>query len=343
MKLGRFATLRDHFRARGQRGIAGISGGSTSGTMGALLDPIVLLSFQNTGREHPRTYEFVGELEDGIGRPIVRLEYRPPPTKGGRPCEARFDVVRHDCLDTTGAPFEMLMEAINAFRAKEGKGKIAPWWKSRLCTTYMKTRTARAYVESLGWESGHDEYVGLRADEPDRIARIRVGHPKRIGRFAPLSDAGITAADVAEFWDMQPFKLGLDPILGNCTGCFLKDQADLSRAMRRPESDIIWWHRMQAKYPGWGGKNFVGYRQLASEYRTRIRIESELRDGVVPENTYRDIDDERFRLVVIQERRRLANGATPFSCGCEGATTLANMEPEEEDAFILSLPSEEAA
>jgi hypothetical protein len=233
------------------------------------------------------------------------------------------------------------MASINEFRAKNGKGKIAPWWKSRICTTYMKTRTARNYVESLGWV-GHDEYVGLRADEPDRVARIRVGHPKRVGRYAPLSDAGITTADVAEFWDAQTFRLGLDPILGNCTGCFLKDQADLSRAMRRPESDVMWWHRQQSAWPGWGGKNFVGYRQLASEYRQRIHIEAALASGQTPENDG-SMSDDRFRLVVIQERKRLAHQTTPFACGCEGSTTLANMDPDEEDAFLLSLPSEEEA
>lgn len=306
--------------------------------MAALSSSDVLLSFQNTGKEHARTYEFLSELEDALGRRIVWLEYRPPKTRGGAPAEMRFEIVSFETADRTGAPFEMLMEAINAFRHRIGKGPIAPWWRSRICTTYMKTRLARRYVEALGWKE-HDEFVGLRADEPDRVERLRVGVPKRIGRFAPLSDAGFTVDDVASFWAQQSFQLNLPSHLGNCTGCFLKDQADLSRALDQ-NNDAVFWSNMQKKWPGFGGKNHAGYENLVGEAPARYSIERALKAGQEPENLY-DLNERRFKLVVIQERKRLEKKTRTFSCSCEGSDALALMDDEEENTYIAELPSED--
>lgn len=335
LDLGKYANVR--FDAGDQPTVAGISGGETSAKMAALCSARIVLSFQNTGREHKRTYSFVGELEEALGRVIIPLEFRPPKRKGDRPCKSRVDIVPLHKADRTGAPFEMLMETLNAFRAAKGKGPIAPWWRSRICTTYMKTRTARNFVNARGWTSWN-EFVGLRADEPARVAKLRVGVPRRIGRYAPLSDAGITKADVRAFWDAQSFKLDLDPILGNCTGCFLKDQADLSRALAQPETDAQWWIRMEETYPGWGGKNFAGYRRLLSEAGARERIEAALRRGETPANDVEIPDAHRFRLVVIQEKKRIAGQVAPFSCGCEGSDAMSNLDDEAEDEFILALP-----
>lgn len=330
------------FRGSQKPRIAGISGGSTSGMMAALLDTETVLSFQNTGREHPATYDFLEHLAEGLERPIVWLEYRPPKEKGGRPCESRFEIVDVERADKSGGPFEMLMEALNAFRATQKKGPIAPWWRSRICTTYMKTRTARAYVETLGWERWN-ELVGLRADEPDRVGKLRVGVPRRIGRSAPLYDNGITKEDVRMFWEKQSFRLELPSHLGNCTACFLKDQSDLSRALSDLSTDAPWWQEMEEKWPGWGGKNFAGYKVLRGEAASRRRIEDTLRRGVVPEKDADIPDPKRFRLVVIQERKRLAGDVLPFACECEGAQGLANMDEEEEDDYILSLPEADPA
>lgn len=320
--------------------IAGISGGGTSGMMAALLSTSVLMSFQNTGKEHKRTYEFLEALADAIGREIVWLEYRPPATHGAPPAAGRFAIVTPTTADKSGGPFEMMMAAINAYRTAIGKGPIAPWWRSRICTTYMKTRLARRYVESLGW-AGHDEFVGLRADEPDRVAKLRVGVPKRIGRHAPLSAAGVTVDDVAVFWDAQSFNLGLPAHLGNCTGCFLKDQSDQSRALDQ-NGDVDYWAGMQERYPGFGGNSHPGYRQLAAEAPIRYAIEAALAAGRTPENET-GMDPRRYRLVVIQERKRLAGQLAPFSCSCEGSDALSQMDDEEENAYIASLPSEDEA
>lgn len=337
MQLGIWEHARPLFVSPGGRpSIAGISGGATSGMMAALLPKTTLLSFQNTGKEHPKTYTFLEALSAGLGRPIVWLEYRPPAVVGAPPAAARWAVVTPRTADRNGGPFEMMMAAINAYRAAIGKGPIAPWWRSRLCTTYMKTRLARRYVEAMGWAE-HNEFVGLRADEPERVARLRSGVPSRIGRYAPLSTAGITKGDVAVFWAQQDFQLDLPSHLGNCTGCFLKDQADLSRSLDEV-GDVAYWHGLQERYPGFGGQNHVGYARLAEEAPYRRRIEAALRAGEVPINT--GLDPRRFRLVVIQERKRLAGEVPSFSCSCEGSDALAQMDDDQENEYIAALPGE---
>lgn len=308
--------------------------------MAALLSPAVAMSFQNTGKEHGRTYEFLEALADAVGRPIVWLEYRPPEHRGDPPAASRFAVVTSKTADRSGGPFEMFLDAINAYRSRIGKGPIAPWWRSRICTTYLKTRLARRYVASLGWD-GHDELVGLRADEPGRVRKLRSGVPLRIGRHAPLSVAGFTSADVGEFWAEQSFRLGLPAHLGNCTGCFLKDQSDQSRALEE-YGDVDYWAGLQARYPGFGGRGHPGYRQLAAEAPARRAIEAALRGGRVPEDRGA-MDPRRFRLVVIQERKRLAGLVAPFSCACEGSDALSEMDDEEENAYIAALPGEDEA
>lgn len=294
-------------------------------------------------REAPRTYEFLDELAAALGRrkPIVWLEYQPPKRRGARPCESRFAIVDSKTADRSGGPFEMLMVAINAFRASKGRGPIAPWFRSRLCTAYLKTRVARSYAASLGWTEW-DEIVGLRADEPDRVARLRSGVPGRIGRLAPLADAGITKADVDRFWDRQTFALRLPSLMGNCTGCFLKDQSDLARALAEPASDADWWISMEKRWPNFGGTTFAGYSRLRAEAPERTEIETALRTGAAPVRAKRSrMTPERFRLVVIQERKRLAGQVAPFACECEGSTALASLDEDEEDEMILHLPSEE--
>ena len=70
---------------------------------------------------------------------------------------------------------------------------------------------------------GCDQYVGIRADEPKRVARLR-------GRDfieLPLADLGVTKDDVLDFWASQPFDLHVPAGEGNCRLCFQKRRAEL--------------------------------------------------------------------------------------------------------------------
>jgi hypothetical protein len=226
-----------------------------------------------------------------------------------------------------------MLEALAEFREADGGRKpIAPWARQRICTAYLKHRMMDHYVASLGVDD-HCSFVGLRADENDRVKALLKTGTRRKTFALPLSDAGITKADVMEFWSMQSFDLGIPDNLGNCTGCYLKDQSDLARIANDPEFDLPWWVGMQEKYPRFGGQDFAGYARLAAEGEARRKIETALRNGDPIPMPPPHIDAKRYRLVVIQERTRLRGERKAFSCSCE----VSYLSEDEDDEAQLSL------
>lgn len=281
IRFGRFAALRRHFAARrGRVTVGGISGGRTSALMSALMDHASLRAFENTGEEHRRTYEFIDELADALGVQHTWLEYRPPRRRGAPPCEATFAVVDSRTADRSGGPFDSMLEALAAYRSTKGLGPVAPWARSRICTAYLKSRTQDRWLESLGIKE-RDEFSGLRIDEPSRVSRFESRSTKTVQKFAPLSRAGITVNDVAEFWSMQSFDLDIDSSVdGNCNNCFLRDLADQSRAMLRSSHETRHrWIERQRLYPSFGGRRHPGYESLLDEAPVRLEIEAALRAG----------------------------------------------------------------
>lgn len=212
------------------------SGGRTSGYMlheileaNGGLPSRAIVSFQNTGREMPQTLDFVREVGERFGVPIVWLEYVGGPPVG-------FRVVNHATAARDGEPFEDLIRRKQAL----------PNQHQRFCSAELKTLTAKRYCRSMGWRKWIS-VVGFRADEAHRTATEDV----RYTHWMPLRAAGVTKQDVAAFWLGQPFDLRL-PIFngktfnGNCRKCFLKSEAEIASQMRAfPEDD--WCDRMEAK------------------------------------------------------------------------------------------------
>ena len=318
LRLGRWAALaaRGAFSPR-RLAYAGIFGGRTSGMMAALLDPTVRLHFENTGREHPRTLDFLHELDQALGGRIVWLEFRKPWERGAPPRRFEFAVVSYKTAARKGEPFAEFMEALAEYRATKGEPPISPWARQRLCTAYMKHKVLLHYVRSLGLDD-LDLCVGLRADEKDRVRALKRADQRNVVFRTPLDDAGIDKAQVMEFWAAQPFDLGIRENQGNCTGCFLKDQGDLARVLMEPETDRAFWFYLEDTYPDFGGRRFPGYRQLATEGPVRLGIEAALRAGREPANAGTQTA-ARFRLLVLQERKRLKEPAPGFSCACEAS------------------------
>lgn len=307
--------------------VAGISGGRSSARMAYLLLALamvrrLLFSFQNTGRENAGTLDFIERLEQDLGQPIYRLEFRAPP-RGEPPVKATFEVVEHRHLARTwrDSPFRDMLECIAAYRAKvKGLGPVAPWARSRICTAYLKIRTQRKWCASLGW--GHHreytEYVGLRADEPARLARMRERNATLdTDERAPLADAGLTKADVLAFWASKPFDLDVPEHLGNCEDCFLKDEADLATAMVDPRrsTDPMDFVSVESDYaPMRRGRS--SYAQVLAEAPARMEIRAAIAEG----RAYTvDLPERRVRLIVRQEIERARTGPAPFSCECDAA------------------------
>lgn len=228
------------------------SGGRTSGYMlwhildafdGELPDDIDVC-FSNTGREHPKTLDFVQRCASEWGVRITWLEY----TAAEKPAD-RFQVVSHNSASRDGAPFEALIR----------KRKMLPNPKMRFCTQELKLHTMRRYV---GWRHGWKRWtnaVGLRADEPMRVARLtqRCGTGKDPYRpYCPLHAAGVAEHDVLAWWEAQPFDLEIPRWLGNCDMCFLKSKDRLIRAMQDEPERAQWWVDIEEQM----GSTFLGKR-----------------------------------------------------------------------------------
>jgi 3'-phosphoadenosine 5'-phosphosulfate sulfotransferase (PAPS reductase)/FAD synthetase len=296
--------------------VAGVSGGRTSAMMAALLPDSTRLSFQNTGLEHPKTYEFLTRLEDALQRPITWLEWRPPEKYGDPPRMFRFEVVTRQTATYGGELFVGFLRALATYRRLHKEANpVAPWARSRICTAYLKHRIQDAWIQSCGWDA-YDSYVGLRADEPSRVAGLKARETQIRGFRMPLSDSGVIKSDVLRFWSQQSFDLEIADYQGNCTGCFLKDQADLSRLMHEPETKAEVWYQLAEEFPDFGGQNFRGYRALADELPMREKFAEFLRAGVEPVQPV-GMERRRFLRVVRQERDRLDGAAPGFSCSCE--------------------------
>ena len=105
------------------------------------------------------------------------------------------------------------------------------------------------YCRSLGWEHWTN-VVGIRADEPRRVARMREATGEAWENSLPLASAGAGVVDVMAFWDAQPFDLGLRPWEGNCDLCFLKGSKLKDRLVRARPNGADWWASQEERIGG---------------------------------------------------------------------------------------------
>lgn len=225
--------------------VVSFSGGRTSAYMlRQVLDnnddmSDLVVTFANTGKEHPATLEFVRECAERWAVPIVWLEFRDDDTG--------FAVVDYATASRQGEPFEALIR----------KRKYLPSPVTRFCTIDLKIRIIHKYLRSLGLSTEEvpvDMMTGIRADEPRRVVKIRHRKSTSESKWAtmvmPLADAGVGVQDVTDFWAGQPFDLMLPTINGrtlegNCDLCFLKGAKQVYSIIASDRRKAEWWARME--------------------------------------------------------------------------------------------------
>lgn len=197
--------------------LVSFSGGRTSAYMlrrilDAGLRPNVHVVFADTGKEREETYEFVRECSRRWRVNVIWVRR-----------QGYFDRLITD-------------------------KQTLPNTVQRFCTQELKLKPIWAFARAIGWEHW-DCAIGIRADEPRRLAKLRGRKPDDRGqenRF-PLADAGVTEADVMAFWRQQPFDLQLQPWEGNCDLCFLKSQYKRRRIMQDRPDLAVWWIEQERK------------------------------------------------------------------------------------------------
>ena len=98
---------------------------------------------------------------------------------------------------------------------------------------------------SLGYKDWFN-VVGLRYDEPRRVANIRNQTNNKWTSIAPMYDAKHTIKDVIDFWKKQNFDLGLNSYggkapAGNCDLCFLKGMDTTIKILKERPELANWW------------------------------------------------------------------------------------------------------
>jgi len=183
-----------------------------------------IVCFANTGKEDEATLRFVDRCSKEWGVPITWLEYRAGPT---------FEVVDFDTASRDGEPFAELIE----------KRNYLPNPVARFCTGELKVLTIDRYFKSIGVPE-YETMVGIRADEQRRAAKMKDG------KLIPLARAGVTQADVQDFWKKSFFDLELEfhdgvTASGNCDLCFLKGAHQIQSLIQQKPERAIWWVKQE--------------------------------------------------------------------------------------------------
>lgn len=216
--------------------VISFSGGLTSAYMlRRILDEglqaDVHVVFCDTGKEREETYTFVARVAQEWGVKLWYLSY------GYGPSDERLFFPKGK------TPFDLII----------ARRRYLPNPTTRFCTQELKINQIKHFMRFLGYREtvgkrSFDTWsniVGLRADEPRRVAKIRDRDSWTVS--VPLYEAGITKQEVTAFWETQPFTLGLKSYEGNCDLCYLKGQKKRLRILRDYPELGQWWQEKEGE------------------------------------------------------------------------------------------------
>jgi len=197
----------------------------------------LVVCFANTGLEAEETLVFVDRCAREWAVRIVWLEYT---GEDG----AMYRKVSFASASREGEPFTALIQ----------RRQFLPNPVTRFCTSELKIRTMHRYIRAeLEWPEW-DQFIGLRADEQRRVAKIRARGTSTETpdetMCMPLADAGVGVQEVGAFWKAQPFDLELVSVNGrtlegNCVFCFNKPPAQRLSIAQAGRYPIGWWVRAE--------------------------------------------------------------------------------------------------
>ncbi len=238
--------------------VVSFSGGRTSAYMlrrildayGGTLPADVHVLFANTGKERLETLQFIHEIELRWEVPIHWLEYR---RQNG---VSYVDEVTYFTASRNGEPFSAFIDS---------RGLPNPAFRS--CTQELKIRPMRDWMRGRGYDHWTN-VVGIRADEPRRVAKMRHAAETRKERWdvgLPLAEANVSEIDVMAFWAAQPFDLQLGQFEGNCDLCFLKGPIKRQQLMRANPGMGVWWMEQEARTRSTFRRDVPSYAELLQQ------------------------------------------------------------------------------
>jgi 3'-phosphoadenosine 5'-phosphosulfate sulfotransferase (PAPS reductase)/FAD synthetase len=178
----------------------------------------------------------------------------------------RTKEVTYETASRNGEPFAALIR----------RKKMLPNPMARMCTGHLKIDVMNRFMRSHGYKEWAN-VIGLRYDEPSRVARQRKNNETKKNRakwstLVPLYDYKVMVEDVARFWKNNDFDLKLPnhqgkTLAGNCDLCFLKGTKTLIKIVREKPELADWWIEQEKIVPGLQGNKETS-TQVFSKTRT---------------------------------------------------------------------------
>ena len=224
------------------------------------------VTFANTGKEMPQTLDFVRDCGEKWGVDIAWLERFTTKLPEGEKKKYAYEtkVVDYDSASRNGEPFAQLIQAYG----------YAPNPVARFCTSQLKIKAISDYLVNVcGFEKPFVGFIGIRADEQRRAAKMNGTIESGEERYLPLWLDGVTAKDVGKFWSNNDFDLNLPnnngvTDWGNCDLCFLKGQGKRQSIIRERPDLADWWIEQENTdgkgkgYPSYFRKDSISYKDM---------------------------------------------------------------------------------
>jgi 3'-phosphoadenosine 5'-phosphosulfate sulfotransferase (PAPS reductase)/FAD synthetase len=231
--------------ATSMKHIVSFSGGRTSAYMVYLMEQKrinegwdVDYIFNDTGAEHPKTYEFIKRVVKEWGINLTCLKSVASQEKG---VGNTYKIIS---VDQIGWDLTNVKENIK----KYGQFTIM----NPFCTDRMKTIPVSKYIKDK-YGKKYCNWLGMRIDEPRRLKHLSVQNEmfsevkkntQKVRYLAEISP--FTKEDVIYWWSKQSFDLEIPEHLGNCIFCVKKDAKKLALAARDCPQEAQEWSNLMA-------------------------------------------------------------------------------------------------
>lgn len=191
------------------------SGGRTSAYLCKLIKDYnipVKFVYMDTGAEHPKTYDFIRNVNNFLNLDLICLRgrFNTPLGKGNN-----FEIVTPDSLKWDLSIWGEMMQKYST-----------PYFKGEFCTDRMKTGIFKKWQKQT-FGNYPPVILGIRADEPKRL---NTKNPDVIHMAYLFPD--VEKQDVLEWWEDQDFNLDIPEYLGNCLFCIKKNPKKVALAIK---------------------------------------------------------------------------------------------------------------
>lgn len=226
-----------------------ISGGRSSAMMGYHIhtspqyaDYNKLYVFTNTSMERKETIEFLQNIKNIWGIPIIALQ-------GIYSTELKIGVksqaLDFDKLQMNGEVFSSMIAQVNKYKNIGVPNTATPY-----CSDYLKTRVAHDYARNYFGTTQYYKALGYRLeDTPKRISIPELEqNPLLLCPLLTDFNKPISNKELNTFFDHQPFKLELHSQYGNCELCWKKPNALLVKTLQHSTKFVPWHQHHEKKY-----------------------------------------------------------------------------------------------